>query len=76
MKTQNTNITDIRMVRGSGYGQYSISVEFSALNFEDEMENFKLKFHSTNSQLWDDENKTDEILLNEIGGEQALLDRI
>ena len=59
------------MVRKSGYGQYSIVVDFEAYN-----ENHKLSFHTTDSQLWDNDEKTDAQLLLHIGGEEALLERI
>lgn len=58
MKTYNTalgdvEILDARIVRASGYGQYTIIVD---IEFENERKT--LKVHSTDSQLWDD--ATDE----------------
>ena len=58
MKTYNTSLGDVeildaRIVRASGYGQYTIIVD---IEFENERKT--LKVHSTDSQLWDD--ATDE----------------
>jgi len=58
MKTYNTalgdvEILDARIVRASGYGQYTIIID---IEFENERKT--LKVHSTDSQLWDD--ATDE----------------
>lgn len=64
-------ILDIRMVRSHGYGQYRIEVEFSA-----EGKSFKKSFHTTNSLLWDNDEKTKEDLLKAIGGMDALLEDI
>lgn len=71
MENPNLKISDIEMVRASGYGQYSIKVKFEAYG-----EQHKLSFHTTDSQLWDNDDKTDDDLLLHIGGEEALLDRI
>lgn len=67
----NFSLLSIDMLRSHGYGQYNIVVEFLAYN-----EKHRLTFHSTDSQLWDNDEKTVGDLLNHIGGEQALLDRI
>lgn len=64
-------ITNIEMVRSSGYGQYVIAVDFIA-----DGNKHSLSFHTTDSLLWDNDDKTDADLLLHIGGEQALLDRI
>jgi hypothetical protein len=70
-ETEGLKIVSIDMVRGSGYGQYSIIVHFTY-----EMVKYKKSFHTTDSELWDSEEKTSETLLNHIGGESRLLDTI
>jgi protein-disulfide isomerase len=67
----NTLVKSIEMARGNGYGQYKIVVEFSF-----EGESYKKSFHTTDSELWDDDAKTSEMLLDHIGGEQRLLETI
>jgi hypothetical protein len=70
MSTQ-INLRSIDMYRGNGYGQYSI-----VAIFDYEGESHRVKIHSTDSQLWDEDDKTPEMLLNAIGGEEGLLSRI
>ena len=71
MKTLQIEISKIEMVRKSGYGQYAINVSFSVNG-----EEFDRSFRTTDSQLWDEDCKTDEMLLNHIGGEERILDTI
>lgn len=68
---QKFSISDIYMIRGNGYGQYAIKVAFKVYG-----EQFTKSFHTTDSQLWDNDSKTKEDLLSHIGGEQAILDTI
>lgn len=71
MTTSEITIKSIEMYRGNGYGQYKIVVEFTY-----DGESHKVSIHSTDSQLWDNDEKTPEMLLNHIGGEDRLLGMI
>lgn len=70
-QTKKISIKSIDMVRGNGYGQYSIVTEFTF-----EGESFQKSFHTTDSKLWDNDEKTPEMLLAYIGGEERLLETI
>jgi len=50
----NVEINDVRIVRASGYGQYSIKI-----NIEFEGQNKELSLHTTDSQLFDEANSED-----------------
>jgi hypothetical protein len=69
--TTQINLRSIDMYRGNGYGQYSI-----VAIFDYQGETHRVKIYSTDSQLWDADERTPEMLLDAIGGEDALLSRI
>lgn len=71
MKTSQITIKSIEMYRGNGYGQYKIVAEFIY-----EGETYKVSIHSTDSQLWDNEERDAQMLFDHIGGEDGLLSRI
>jgi hypothetical protein len=68
MKAQNILIVDSEIIRKSGYGQYSIRFEVS---YNGTCQ--AVSFHSTDSQLFDEDEKTEEMLLNAVGGIDEIL---
>ena len=64
-------ITDAEMVRKSGYGSYKINFEILI-----DGDYYKKSFNTNDSQLWDEEEKTTERLVNAVGGLEAILETI
>ncbi len=64
-------ITDAEMVRRSGYGSYKINFEILI-----DGDYYKKSFNTNDSQLWDEEGKTTERLVNAVGGMEAILETI
>lgn len=55
-------ITNVEMLRASGYGQYKITTEFNVVDENGKEHSLTATAHSTDSQLWDEDDRDSEMV--------------